>query len=859
MKCFRVILGLVAGLCVLTASLIIMSGCGVQTLPPPDMGKDEDLAGDPLAGRDGTDGLNCWDINGNAVPDPEEDINEDGTWNALDCQGPVGTDGQDGADGDPGIAGEPGTDGMDGLSCWDLNGNGSADLNEDVNGDGVVDVLDCQGPAGPTGADGIAGPPGPIGPPGLEGPAGPEIFSIFVDDFYIASPEVPDEWPFLSTPVPDPVLGSSALEYAALPGVVFQVEVPETYDPAHDVALRVFFYRLGPLGEGCFVFTIEAMRLRPVSGMEYYGDRRWVRLHTGAADGDEAYNDTELTGLYVVDLPVQGLPGLDCPDDLVAGDLLAIELAGALEDGGAYHLLGAEFFESVDGANLSGGEVFYAEEDVTCELIDCNQNGQRDRLDVLMGVSGDCNGNDVPDECDLCQPDRPLPMMAGLQLPFSFLASGFAQELYATTPDFMGGMAFANDGDLLVDLCHFSGSPLHRFDAQTTEAVHGNSVHPVIATVPSNAGCGLTNHPNGTLYSNTALGVTNLDPETGQEVLTAGGSPGNGLGITVDPQTADIVYVGTDGRIHTAHPGLMSFGIFSTAVEGDAVQGITFDVAGDYLFCADRTQGALVILDRSGGLVRLIPVYHDGLPHEPVAVALHAAQPGFVVTLNVDGTMTRLDFPDGDYAEIPAQTPFAGGGLRGELMQVGPDACLYLTQSGTRFADGTTRLTDASVIRICGGFAPPPGVTPPILLSPWGASRPVRTSHAVTATLSTNGVPVADQTIDFAVIHGPNIGCGGSSVTNAAGKATFMYVGDGGQGMDQIQAWHTGGAGTGFSNIATVTWVPLTCALDCNGNDVPDECELESNDCNNNEIPDDCDPDGDGNGIPDECDGGSQP
>jgi len=66
-------------------------------------------------------------------------------------------------------------------------------------------------------------------------------------------------------------------------------------------------------------------------------------------------------------------------------------------------------------------------------------------------------------------------------------------------------------------------------------------------------------------------------------------------------------------------------------------------------------------------------------------------------------------------------------------------------------------------------------------------------------------------------------------------------------------------SGTGFSNIATVTWVPLTCALDCNGNDVPDECELESNDCNNNEIPDDCDPDGDGNGIPDECDGGSQP
>ncbi len=34
----------------------------------------------------------------------------------------------------------------DGQDCWDLNGNGVADLaSEDTNGDGVVDVLDCRG------------------------------------------------------------------------------------------------------------------------------------------------------------------------------------------------------------------------------------------------------------------------------------------------------------------------------------------------------------------------------------------------------------------------------------------------------------------------------------------------------------------------------------------------------------------------------------------------------------------------------------------------------------------------------------------------------------------------------------------
>jgi hypothetical protein len=33
------------------------------------------------------------------------------------------------------------TDGADGLNCWDLNANGVADPEEDVNNDGVVDVL----------------------------------------------------------------------------------------------------------------------------------------------------------------------------------------------------------------------------------------------------------------------------------------------------------------------------------------------------------------------------------------------------------------------------------------------------------------------------------------------------------------------------------------------------------------------------------------------------------------------------------------------------------------------------------------------------------------------------------------------
>jgi OmcA/MtrC family decaheme c-type cytochrome len=63
--------------------------------------------------------------------------------------GLAGCDGDDGATGPAGAAGTDGSDGSDGdpgLACWDLNENGLKDLpDEDINGDGVVDVNDCAG------------------------------------------------------------------------------------------------------------------------------------------------------------------------------------------------------------------------------------------------------------------------------------------------------------------------------------------------------------------------------------------------------------------------------------------------------------------------------------------------------------------------------------------------------------------------------------------------------------------------------------------------------------------------------------------------------------------------------------------
>jgi len=86
-------------------------------------------------------------------------------------QGDLGPQGPTGPQGPPGPQGPVGTDGADGTNCWDLNQNGVPDAAaEDLNGDTVIDVLDCRGPQGPPGD---TGPAGPTGPQGLQGPPGP--------------------------------------------------------------------------------------------------------------------------------------------------------------------------------------------------------------------------------------------------------------------------------------------------------------------------------------------------------------------------------------------------------------------------------------------------------------------------------------------------------------------------------------------------------------------------------------------------------------------------------------------------------------------------------------------------------------
>lgn len=174
-------------------------------------------------GPQGVPGINCWDLNGNGVNDPNEDVNLDAQWNAADCQGDTGLTGAVGPQGAQGIQGIAGATGPQGPGIdsiiQNLDGTltiyyNATSMNTDtligatgpmgpqgptgLQGDGITSITDngngtltitfgssgtmitgsLYGPAGPTGPMGPSGPQGVPGPTGATGPTGDGITTI---------------------------------------------------------------------------------------------------------------------------------------------------------------------------------------------------------------------------------------------------------------------------------------------------------------------------------------------------------------------------------------------------------------------------------------------------------------------------------------------------------------------------------------------------------------------------------------------------------------------------------------------------------------------------------------------------------
>lgn len=267
-------------------------------------------------------------------------------------------------------------DRTNGINCWDLNGNGLADNQEDRNNDGVIDAFDCQGPQGIVGEQGIqgeqgetgeTGPQGNAGPQGIQGLPGPEFFSIFIDDFFTN-----DSLTHLNlnlASINEPALGPRNAASGILPAIAFRSPIPNRYSAGNDVMLRMFFHRSGIIDDGCMIFRLDVKRLRLGSTLKDYGSTRWVLIDIGDTKNNATtageFNTLDTT--LIVDLPLNTSAGLALPDDLAVRDLLTFELRTETDDGGDYQLLGVEFFEAAAGTTgTDGATIFFTDKDVQC-------------------------------------------------------------------------------------------------------------------------------------------------------------------------------------------------------------------------------------------------------------------------------------------------------------------------------------------------------------------------------------------------------------------------------------------------------------------------------------------------------------
>ena len=411
---------------------------------------------------------------------------------------------------------------------------------------------------------------------------------------------------------------------------------------------------------------------------------------------------------------------------------------------------------------------------------------------------------------------------------FTSLTSPFTQELYGVTASpvvvngadgFIGGVAFTPAGDVWAAECY--GSQYHRFDRDgRVSDGHGGVVRPESLLdhstyAPAPVGCGVVNHPSYTglpaLFANTDSGLWPLDAETGTPLLggplnSASVNGGNGRGIDVDPAsvpTYNVVYTGADcdpamrptavactlWNYNLTMNNTLAFARFGRAAT-ESIESLYFSPDGNSVFLSYRdsnagTQGLIVVGRRATlisnrstidntQVIRRIP-----MNSMPQGMAFRATG-DFAVTLNEDGTMTRLTFPSTDFTGVPALSSFASGGFLGGLLRVGTDGCIYAPQgrmvggsSGVRYGDDAVASND-SIVRICGGFAPGVGVAN----GEW-SPEPGSISGSAFADWNRNGARDTDEPGLSGVQISLSGAATGSAVTNSNGGYTLSDVASG--------------------------------------------------------------------------------
>ena len=370
-------------------------------------------------------------------------------------------------------------------------------------------------------------------------------------------------------------------------------------------------------------------------------------------------------------------------------------------------------------------------------------------------------------------------------------APGFAVTDFATGFPNQGigpiGVAFDSTNQLFVmDL--FSGQ-LFTFGPSG-----GPATTPLNATPIPGSPTGIAFAKDGRLYAarQHAEDIVELSPTTGAVLRVVGGVPG-ATGLATDPISGDLFASDPTGSgIYRISNFAAGPGAVTHYASTGATDGLTFAPDGT-LYAAIFGQSIAKVAGTNSSTPGAFSVIADLPLSDGAAVANTApGQPPVIFGNRNDGIITRIDLS----TSPPTLTNIVTGGSRGDFVAVGPDGCLYATQTDRVIkvtnADGTCSLAPTSAL--------PQLTLAPAAISP---SPTTGTTETFTATLKNVSNP-AGLPITFTV-DGANPRTG-SVPADASGTAVFSYAGTA-AGTDTITASTTVDDKLVRSNSGTVTWV----------------------------------------------------
>jgi WD40 repeat protein len=371
------------------------------------------------------------------------------------------------------------------------------------------------------------------------------------------------------------------------------------------------------------------------------------------------------------------------------------------------------------------------------------------------------------------------------------VASGYAVTDFATgfgTTD-IGPVGLAFDASNHLYVMKYPDGILYKFGTSGGTASATTRVNAV--PIGGNA-AGITFSKDGRLYAALQSGdqVVEINPATGVQLRVVASEVWGATGIATDPLSGDLfVTEPWQGHLVRLSNFSTSTATVTTYASFGFPDGVTFGPDGT-IYVASSGHAQKVVGTNSTAAhtvtdLASVPTI-DGIA---VGVGADATQPPAIFGNRNDGKITKIDL-----TKNPVElTDIVTGGTRGDFSAVGPDGCLYATQSRT-----VAKVTNAD-----GTCSFAPTIAVPILrLAPATSTAHVGTAVTLTATL-TNVTTASGHVVTFTVTGAnPKVG---TATTDSSGKATFTYTGAN-TGNDSVAATTSSGEQVVTSNTARVTW-----------------------------------------------------